>query len=118
MLEPLKDRCATIGYGVGYFGSLARYAGLVAHALGMSEIAAELLMHASSQERERGAPSWYAYAEADLARCLVESGKYDSTCKLRLDEAARVLSNYELPRATRLVHEAQSLVARQQPLDA
>jgi len=112
MLEPLRDRCATIGYGVGYFGSLARYAGLVAHTLGMSEIAAGLFMHASSQERERGAPSWYAYAEADLARCMVESGESGSICKPRLDEAARVLRDYELPRATRLVREAQSLVAK------
>ncbi|MBB83949.1 MAG: hypothetical protein CL931_09095 [Deltaproteobacteria bacterium] len=110
ILEPIKARCSTIGYGVGYFGSLARYAGLAAQALGMTESAISLLSFAATDERERGAPSWYAYAEADLCGSLLAAGATANSCIARLDEVDRALEGRALPRAARKVSEARDAI--------
>lgn|GEM_PF-2323287 len=108
VLEVVTDRCAMLGYGVGYFGSLARYAGIAAIALGNFDAAAAHLTKASQQERDRAAPSWFAYAEIDLCTALSASGANEASLADRLARVSSELSAFNLPRARRKLDEALS----------
>ena len=108
ILELVTDRCAMLGYGVGYFGSLARYAGIVAIALGELDAATAHLTKASEQERDREAPSWFAYAEIDLCTALSATGTNDASLAERLTRVSNELSTFNLPRARRKLDEATS----------
>lgn len=70
LIAPISCRFATAGYGVAYFGSLARYSSLLATALRRSR---EAIYHATTALREEvrlGAPTWRILAQIDLARAV------------------------------------------------
>ena len=101
LVEPLSDRCATIGYGVGYFGSFARYAGLLARSIGNIDVSIEHFRDACLQENARGAISWLAYAEADLVQSMRLAGTPESELTNRLVSVTARVREKKLPRALR-----------------
>ena len=101
LVAPLADRCATIGYGVGYFGSFARYAGLLARSLGDIDASIEHFKDACMHEEKRGAISWLAYAEADLAQSMRLAGASRAECDARLVPITARIRGANLPRALR-----------------
>ena len=112
LVAPIEDRCATVGYGVAYFGSFARYAGLLANSLGDKEQAALHMEFACEQEKQRGAISWRAYAEADLAAIKREAGNDRDDIATRLRSASVTIDPSSLPRAFRKIQETLVLLDR------
>jgi hypothetical protein len=68
MLAPARNRFASAGYGVAYFGSLARYSSLLAVSLKRYSIAEKLASTALSHESRLKAVGWRALAYVDLLR--------------------------------------------------
>ena len=74
LISPVGSRGATLGYGMGYFGCFARYAGLLAGKLGLSSEALEHLRLAVALDGQRHASVYEAHAQLDLANEIVDSG--------------------------------------------
>jgi tetratricopeptide (TPR) repeat protein len=109
-LVPIAFHSATLGYGVGYLGSMARHAGLAAFAIGEIDEAIALLERACEHEKNRGAPSWQIYAEVDLSRVLRHAGASQHECRERLLPLRTLLEDFDLPRAHRKLEEALTLI--------
>jgi DNA-binding winged helix-turn-helix (wHTH) protein len=73
LIAPVSFRFATAGYGVAYFGSLARYASLLAISLRMADRAVRHAASAVHEEERLGTPSWRFLAELDLSRAQAMS---------------------------------------------
>ncbi|MBK7949986.1 MAG: AAA family ATPase [Deltaproteobacteria bacterium] len=68
LISPVSYTFASAGYGVVYFGSMARYSGLLAIALRDHSSATRLLSLAVEQEQAAGSRSWQVYAILDSLR--------------------------------------------------
>jgi DNA-binding winged helix-turn-helix (wHTH) protein len=101
LLKPIRNRCATAGYGVLYFGSFCRYSGLLAASLDLYQEAIDDLERAVSYEGSRKAPVWKAYAEIDLARTLHQSGASRDRVISALMAARRTSDESNSPRLAR-----------------
>ena len=109
-LRATAESGGTGGYGVLYLGSLARYAGLGAFALGEVDDAIALLERACEHEKNRGAPSWQINAEVDLSRVQRHAGASQHECRERLLPLRSLLEDFDLPRAHRKLEEALTLL--------
>ena len=110
LLRPIRNRCATAGYGVLYFGAFSRYSGLLAASLGLFKEAIDDLEQAVSDEASRQAPVWKAYAEIDLARALHQSGASRERVASALSAAHSSSNEVSSPRlARRLRTESERL---------
>ncbi len=105
LVEPIADRFVSTGYGVLYFGSFARYAGLLAHCLGDHAHARRHLEKAVQAESAVGAVSWKMYAEIDLIRLDFEVGRKTPEARAWLTEIAGSGERRTLPRVTRRAEE-------------
>jgi len=108
IISPLADRCATAGYGIAYFGSFSRYAGILALALGNPKAAIDHLHLAIQQETARGARSWLAYAQIDLLRAYEQEGLDTPELTTRSEELRLRLLADGSPRAVRVLEESFS----------
>jgi DNA-binding winged helix-turn-helix (wHTH) protein len=106
IISPLAARCATAGYGIAYFGSFSRYAGILALSLGNPKAAIDHLRLAVRQEAARGARSWLAYAQIDLLRAYRKQGLDTSSLKAKSEESKLRLSENGLVRAVRVLEES------------
>jgi predicted ATPase/DNA-binding winged helix-turn-helix (wHTH) protein len=107
---PAANGCAVIGYGVGYFGSMARYVGLVAATTGRRSEALDLLTRAVADETARRALSWRAYALADLSRLLHTLGADVGDSRSRLTDLLPRVHRTPLKRAERALRETLEFV--------
>lgn len=105
LVEPITEQCATVGYGVAYFGSFARYAGLLARELGRLDDAIAHLERAIEQENHRGAKSWAMYAEVDLHSTLAEADPAREMSTARLQTQHREAKRLGLTRCARKIQE-------------
>jgi hypothetical protein len=81
----------------GTLGSVARYAGLVARALGRNEDAEHWLARAAERNGAFGAPAWRARALLDLAELGFErDGKLAGEASAGFDEARELSSRLGL----------------------
>lgn len=103
VISPLASRCATAGYGIAYFGSFSRYAGILALSLKETEAAIDHLSFAVSQESSLGALSWRAYAEIDLLRAYEMHGLETSSLIAKSEELRMRLREEGLIRARRVL---------------
>jgi hypothetical protein len=110
LISSVTERCATAGYGVVYFGSFARYAGLLAGALGDTSTAVCHLRDAVSHEGARGAPIFQSYAEIDLAIALYRNGATSKAIDQVLDDAKATASNSNSLRVRRRLAHAVRLL--------
>jgi tetratricopeptide (TPR) repeat protein len=77
------ERSATLGFAIAYFGCFSRYAGLLAHKLGLQSEALEHLRNAIDIETKRGAILYRAHAALDLSHVLIETEQCaDEVCEL------------------------------------
>jgi hypothetical protein len=67
------ERSSTLGFAIAYFGCFSRYAGILAHALGLESEAIEHLRTAIDIETKRGAILYRAHAALDLSHVLLEA---------------------------------------------
>jgi len=67
------ERSATLGFAIAYFGCFSRYAGILAHTLGLVSEAVEHLRIAIDLEDERGAVLYRAHATLDLANVFIDA---------------------------------------------
>ncbi|MFK7894792.1 MAG: AAA family ATPase [Myxococcota bacterium] len=98
---PIADKCSTVGYGVAYLGSFYRYAGLLTKAKGKNADAIKLIGSAYKKERSLNAPSWQAYAVADI----VEIGGRPDIPEDEISSLHDTLLKKSLRRATRRLRE-------------
>jgi predicted ATPase/DNA-binding winged helix-turn-helix (wHTH) protein len=110
IVMPAANCCAVIGYGVGYFGSMARYAGLVASALDHQTDARDLLEHAVAEETSRSALSWQVYAQADLTLELSSRGDSTDAYREKLEDLLKRIENSPLHRAKRYAQHALNTI--------
>ncbi len=68
------DRHVAIGLSIASYGSVARYLGLVAKAIGDLDAAAEHLAHAVESNESAGALAWAAHVRQELAEALLARG--------------------------------------------
>jgi hypothetical protein len=101
LIAPIRDCCATAGYGWLYFGSFARYSGLLADSLGLYSDAVSDLRMAILAESKRGAEVWQGYAEIDLTDVLHRVGAPPHEISAALDAARRSVKKTESPRLLR-----------------
>jgi hypothetical protein len=106
LISPVTTRCATAGYGVAYFGSFSRYAGVLALSLGKIDASIDHLHQAIKEENSRGARSWLAYAQIDLIRAYEANGLKAATVAARSRKLRTRLSLEHLPRAERVLNES------------
>jgi len=109
IIDPLADRCVSAGYGVAYFGAFSRYAGLLQHSLGRSDLAVNSLKRALESETSRGLPSWRMYAAADLLIAQKACGMDLSATLQEISVMQETYSSMRLPRAERVIREAIEL---------
>jgi hypothetical protein len=112
LISTVTERCATAGYGVVYFGSFARYAGLLAGALGDTATAVRHLSDAVSHEIQHGAPIFQSYAEIDLAIALFRDGATSEGISQVLDETRTTASASSSLRVRRKLAHAIRLVGK------
>jgi DNA-binding winged helix-turn-helix (wHTH) protein len=101
LIAPIRNCSATAGYGWLYFGSFARYSGLLADSLGFYSDAVEDLRQAIIIESKRGAQVWQGYAEIDLTVVLHRAGAPSDAISTALDAARRTVKKTESPRLLR-----------------
>jgi class 3 adenylate cyclase len=85
LLLPYADRCVTIGYGVGYYGSVSRSLGLLATTMGRLEEAARHFENALERNARIGARCWLAHTQHEYARMLLrrdQSGDREEASEL------------------------------------
>jgi len=87
------ERGATLGFAIAYFGCFARYAGLLAHSLGLSTEAIEHLGNAVQIEKKRGATIYHAHAALDLSHVLIDSESGMEDVRKLLDTAQLIGRN-------------------------
>lgn len=109
LIAPVAQRFATAGYGVVYFGSMARYAGHLALALGHEFKARELFSMAVSQERRVGSTSWLAYALIDELTARIGPKPSPSSIPSGRHKQLSVLLKADIPRVRHKIHEAFGL---------
>jgi DNA-binding winged helix-turn-helix (wHTH) protein/tetratricopeptide (TPR) repeat protein len=100
-ISPLKNRFAAAGYGVLYFGSFARYSGLLADSLGMYPEAIRDFRQAIRAESSIGAPVWQGHSEIDLTATLQRSGASRQEVLAALSAARRTVKLTNSPRLAR-----------------
>jgi hypothetical protein len=100
-IAPLQDRFAAAGYGVLYFGSFARYSGLLADSLCMYPEAIRLLRTAIKNEATIGARVWRGHSEVDLAAVLQRGGASIQDVSTTLTAAMRTVKVTNSARLTR-----------------
>lgn len=100
-IAPLQGRFAAAGYGVLYFGSLARYSGLLADSLGMYREAIHHLRLAVKEEARIGARVWQGHSEVDLTAVLQRSGASRQEITTALGAARRTVKLTDSPRLAR-----------------
>ena len=100
-IAPLKNRFAAAGYGVLYFGSFARYSGLLADSLGMYPEAIRDLRQAIRAESTIGARIWQGHSEIDLTAILQRSGTSRQEVSAALAAARRTVKLTNSPRLAR-----------------
>lgn len=103
---PATECFASAGYGVAYFGSFARYAGLLCVSIGQIERGIDLLRHAASQERKNGTPSWLAYSLLDLLKAEQGAGADQSQTRRSLHEFVDIGIKPDLARVKRKLRSA------------
>jgi tetratricopeptide (TPR) repeat protein len=101
LIASVGQRSATLGYGMGYFGCFARYAGLLAGELGLDSESLEHLRNAVEIEKGRAALLWKLHAELDLATALARFGGHKDEATSLVRDVAAQLENTELNRAKR-----------------
>lgn len=106
-VTPLQDRFAAAGYGVLYFGSFARYSGLLADSLCMHSEAIHFLRKAIRNEAAIGARIWQGHSEVDLAAVLKRGGAPALEVSTALAAARRTV---ELTKSARLARRYQATV--------
>lgn len=104
---PVSNKFATAGYGIAYFGAIARSSSLLAISLGRQNEAISLARSAINHELATGSRSWLIYAELDLLRAIsgrmeIDRSRFRSRL-LRIQNKAR---DWSLPRAVRCVENA------------
>ena len=112
IVEPLKLRCATAGYGVLYYGSFARYGGLLAGALGDKKKAVELLSLSAEQEASRRADLWLGYTLIDLAFALSRLKRSEGIVVRKLDDAETIARALRVPRLSARLAWARTRLQR------
>jgi tetratricopeptide (TPR) repeat protein len=105
-IRPFSDQCAIAGYGVLYFGSFARYCGLLAGALGLSDEAITFFEMAIQHEAQRGAPAWRAYAEIDLALAIHKNCPHSDQAKTLFDRVSETSAALGIPRLERRLEDS------------
>ena len=101
------ERSATLGYAIAYFGCFSRYAGILAHTLGLESEAIEHLRAAIDIESKRGAILYRAHAALDLSQVLIES-------ELGSDEVRELLSSVQSINSNSAFHRISSRLTRLQ----
>jgi DNA-binding winged helix-turn-helix (wHTH) protein len=106
IIEPISDLYASGGYGIAYFGSFSRYAGLLSGLLGDRESEISYLQKAIENELSIGARTWACYAYLDFlvacnqhCRSSVDHDKFAS-------DLNAMLVDINLPRLNRKYREA------------
>jgi hypothetical protein len=97
----LQGRFATAGYGVLYFGSFARYSGLLADSLGMYPDAIRHLRLAVRDETAIGARVWQGHSEIDLTAVLQRGGASQQEISKALAAARHTVKLSNSPRLKR-----------------
>jgi hypothetical protein len=97
------ERSATLGFAIAYFGCFSRYAGILAHALGLESEAVEHLRTAIDIETKRGAVLYRAHAALDLSQVLVESER-------GADEVRELLSSVQKIEEKSAFHRVSSRI--------
>jgi hypothetical protein len=100
-IAAIKGRFAAAGYGVLYFGSFARYSGLLADSLSMYPEAIRHLKQAIRAEAAIGARVWQGHSEIDLAATLQRSGASGHQVSEALAAARRSIKLTNSPRLAR-----------------
>ena len=100
-----------VGYGIGYFGSLSRYSGILASRIGMHEEADHHLESAIHAEQSIGAPSWSAYAQADLISARAAASAPTDDLVERARQCLRETRELGLSRASRKLAYALSIAS-------
>lgn len=106
LIAPVSHRFASAGYGVAYFGSLARYASVLAIALRRQPEAVRFSQFALDQELRLQSRSWEILARLDQRRA--QFGKLDIRNQYRDKRSLRILNSIDLPRAARRIHQTMS----------
>lgn len=102
----VRDRYASAGYGVAYFGSFARYSGLLAISLDEMDLALDLLRDALYRETRNCAPSWIIYSLITLDEAERRVGIETSPLLERASQLVEKSSTREISRAWRKLKEA------------
>lgn len=108
LIVPVADTFATAGYGVAYFGCMARYASVLATALGRAKDAIHLGSIAVKREARIKSKSWTIYAMLDMLRA--KQGRLNIK-RPQSDHEFKYFKKFgldSLPRANRCVRKAFS----------
>jgi len=109
LIVPVAHTFATAGYGVAYFGCMARYASVLATALRRADDAVRLADIAVERESLMRSKSWTIYAMLDKIRA--KEGRFDITLSQSSAEFEHFgrLGLDDLRKANRCVRQALSL---------
>jgi tetratricopeptide (TPR) repeat protein len=108
LLEPYRDTNVVIGHGAVCFGSVARYLGRLALAIGERELALEHLRHAVNASAAMRAPVHLAHARLDHASALGAGGDW-SAAQTLIEQAAETASVLDLPLVARRAETLASM---------
>jgi hypothetical protein len=116
ILSPLTNRAAIAGYGVVYFGSIARYVGLLKYAQRDYKSAEVHLRSAITHETTRGATIWKGHNEVDLAHVLAAASASRGEVQLALADAQNSAAQGDSLRLIRRIRSAEKhLLERRMP---
>jgi len=104
-ITPLRNRFAAAGYGVLYFGSFARYSGLLAASLNLYSDAIQYLRLAVKNEARIGARLWQAHSEIDLTLALQRGRASREEVSRSLASTRRIVRNAQSPRLIRRLRQ-------------
>jgi len=105
------ERSSTLGFAIAYFGCFSRYAGILAHALGLETEAIEHLRTAIDLETKRGAILYRAHAALDLSQVLVESEQGGDEVHELLNSVRDIEPNSRFHRLSSRLSSFSSLIA-------
>lgn len=103
LISSVSSTFASAGYGVVYFGSMARYAGLLSIALRDHSSAKRLLSLAITKEQSAGSRSWQVYAILDSLRADRLSLSLPAETLRRAQVRLRTLLTPQLTRAHQIL---------------
>jgi predicted ATPase/class 3 adenylate cyclase len=115
LLLPYAHRYVTIGYAVGYFGSVSHALGLLATTMGCLKEAAQHFEDALERNARVGARCWMAHTQHEYARMLLlrgdpgDRGKASELVNRALDTAQNTGMKALLDRALALKLELQGI---------